>query len=752
MTEIDQALSHHRAGQLQQAEAIYRQILRSQPDHPDALHLLGVVALQAGRNDTAVKYIEHALQGNPRSAEYHYNLGLALSAQGRVANAEVHFRKAIELKPDYAQAHNNLANTLEEQGKVEAAIAHYRNALRFQPGNAAAHTNLANVLKTRGQDDEAIAHYQKALVLDPSSADARYNLGNALRVLGRVEEAVDEYKKAIALNPRLADAHYNLGLALRELEQLDAAVESYENALRINPDLADVHNNLGNALAKLKRQEEAIVHYQNALAIDATYAKAHYNLGNVLRDLNRYVRATESFRRAVEIEPQFAEAHANLGITLREHGLLDEALASFRRSLVIRPDPIAHSGLIFTMHSHPRFDAAAILAEARRWNACYVQPLALRTPTYPNDRSPDRRLKIGYLSTDFKRHPVGYLFAPVLAAHNKRKFEIICYSGVEGRDDLTEEFAAHSDHWRDVVDITDDALAEMIREDSIDVIVDLAGHTKGNRLLTLARKPAPIRVCGGGHYGVTGVDGVQYLLSDRFHTPPGSDAYYSEQLICLPDDYICYRPPPDTPPVAKLPALGRGHVVFGCYNNLSKITANVIRVWTEILTCVPDSKIRLQTHALNDSATRDRIRGLFESHGIDGSRVELEGPVSHIELLDNYRVIDIALDPFPYSGGLTTCEALWMGVPVITVRGGTFAGRHSTSHLSNVGFERLVTETETDYIAAATRLACDLNGLATIRQSLRTKMAASPLCDGERYTRNLEVAFRKIWTKWCEAS
>jgi predicted O-linked N-acetylglucosamine transferase (SPINDLY family) len=432
--------------------------------------------------------------------------------------------------------------------------------------------------------------------------------------------------------------------------------------------------------------------------------------------------------------------------------LLDEALASMRQTLAIKPDSGRHSALIHTMNCYPDFGAAAILEEARQWNESHARFLSVRQTSFYNDRSPERRLKVGYLSPDLRRHPVGYFLHPVFAAHNKKEFEIVAYSSVETRDDLTDRFITHADQWRDVANVDDETLAEMVNEDRIDILVELAGHTYGNRLLTVARRPAPVQLCGGGHIGTTGVDGVHYLISDQFHTPVGSDVFYSEDLLRLPDGYVCYAPPEYAPAVSGLPARDRGHVTFGCYNNIWKITSQVVQLWAEVLKALPDSKIRLQMVAFAESITRNRICDLFESHGIHSSRIELEGHVGHASLLRNYGLIDIALDPFPYSGCLTTCEALWMGVPVITLSGETFTGRHSTSHLSNVGLKEFITETEDDYVTVSTDLARDLDRLETIRGSLRERMAASPLCDAVRYTRNLEAAYRGLWREWCGES
>ena len=697
------AVEAHQADRLSEAESLYRRLLREQPSQPDTLNLLGVLAMQTGRAEVAVDCINRALERRPRAPDYHYNLGLAYLNQGRKSDAEERFRTATELTPTHADAHNNLANVLKERGRTGEASEHYRIALDILPTHPAAHNNLAKLLDEIGESDEALTHYRKVVELEPDDGEARFNLTNTLRKLGKLSEAVDEYKKAIALGFSSADLYSLLGATYQQLGQYDEAVDSFEHAVALNPD----------------------------------FAEAHFALGTALNELDKFAAASASFRRAVSIKPE------SFGSAVLDHLLAIETLA-------IKPDAARHSVLIHTINCHPDFGAAEILEEARRWNDSHVGSLRMPQFTYSDVRSPERRLKIGYLSPDLRRHPVGYFFQPVFAEHNKEEFEVTAYSNVEAHDDMTKLFAKTADRWRDVVGVDDETLADMVNKDGIDILVELAGHTFRNRLLTVARKPAPIQLCGGGHIGTTGADGVQYLISDQFHTPAGSDAFYSESLLRMPDGYVCYEPPDYAPAVTILPARDRGYVTFGCYNNIWKITPQVVDLWAEILKKLPGSRIRLQTAALAEGITRDRIHASFESHGIRSSRVDLVGPEDHSVLLGNYGLIDIALDPFPYSGGLTTCEALWMGVPVITLSGETFTGRHSTSHLSNVGLKEFITESKEEYVSVSCNLARDLYHLETIRGTLRNHMAASPLCDSVGYTRNLETAYRELWREWCK--
>ncbi len=400
---------------------------------------------------------------------------------------------------------------------------------------------------------------------------------------------------------------------------------------------------------------------------------------------------------------------------LTSQGLHQVGLGHFRQAHALAPtDADAHSNLFQAMHYSPGFDAEALNTEARRWASYHAEALTRQRRSYANERSRERRLRIGYVSSDLHQHPVGFFFAPVVTHHDKQAFELICYAGVRHPDALTAQFRACADRWYEVTGLSDAALAEQIRADGIDILVDLSGHTRGHRLLVFARKPAPVQVAAGGHYDTTG------------------------------PDYA--------PAVAPLPLTRQGHVTFGCFNNLAKVTPGVIALWAKILKALPDARLRLQTRELSDASTCARYRGLFKKEGVAASRVEPQGHAPHRQLLAAYGEIDIALDPFPYSGGLTTCEALWMGVPVVTLTGQAFCGRHSTSHLSNVGLPELVAATPEDYVQLAVALVQDPARLITLRQGLRERMAASPLCDAAGYTRALEAAYREMWKKYCATS
>ncbi len=746
---IYRAREAYGSGRLSEARDLCRKILDALPGQSDADALLGLIALQEQRYHVAASHFARLLRSSPHVPEFRYNLGLALAGQRRSAAAAEQFRETLALAPDFVAAHNNLANALKELGDAQGARRHYERALELDARHPGAHNNLAILMNDSGDHEGALVHLRKAIDAAPAFAESWFNLGNTLRSLERFDESVDAYRKTLSLDPGFTECHVCLGQVFQASHRFREAELAYTAALKADPEMADVHYSLGNTLCGLRREADAIAHYHRAVEIEPTYAKARCALARAQRKLSLYQAAVQSVRLAIETCPDSADAHALLGMLLTEQGVSDEALDSLRHAIEIEPDAGSHSALIWALNCHPGYDGSAILREARRWQAIHAEPLRAEQAELENDPAPERRLKIGYLSPDFKRHPVGFFITPVIREHDRDLFEVICYSSVDEKDEMTDVLKTHADEWCEVRKLDDESLAGMIREAGVDILVDLAGHTRDNRLLTLARRSAPVQVCAGGHFSTTGVDAVDYLISDWQETPSGSEIDFSEQLLRLPDGYVCYEAPDDAPPVTSPPFLKQGHVTFCCYNALYKITPRVVDVWATIMKAAAGSRLRMQTGALNDRATRDRYLEMFVRRGVDVDRVELHGPVAHRELLESYAHGDIALDPFPYSGGLTTCESLWMGVPVVTLSGPTFASRHSTSHLRNVGLPELVTDTEQNYIDTATRLAGDVEELKQLRRQLRAKMKASALCDAQRYTRELERALRGAWESWC---
>jgi predicted O-linked N-acetylglucosamine transferase (SPINDLY family) len=568
--------------------------------------------------------------------------------------------------------------------------------------------------------------------------------------MGRLDDAVAAYRRAIAQKPDYAEAFHNLGSTLNDRKRFPEAIAAIERALQLKPDYAEAFDNLGNALKDLRRHDEAIAAYRRSIALKPDAAPVHNNLGTALWDAGRHDEAAVALGQALALKPDLAAAHNNLGNVRRDQGRLDEALACFRRAVELKPDLVkAASNFVYALHFHPDHDSPAILAEHRRWASRYAEPLAAEIRPHANDRSPHRRLKVGFLSPDFREHPVGRLLLPLLAHLDRRQVEVWCYSDVQVPDDVTERLKALADRWQETAELDDRRVADRVREDRIDLLIDLTLHTAENRMLVFARKPAPVQVTMLGLPSTTGLETVDYRLTDPYLDPPGvTDADYSERSIRLPHSFWCYQPPEQTPQVTELPALRRGFVKFGCLNQFTKVSRATVLLWTEVLRSLPGS--RLLIHA-QPGSHRDAVRTLFQEAGIAGDCIEFAGKAPLLAYFQTYQGLDLCLDPFPHNGGTTTMDSLWMGVPVITLAGRTAVGRGGVSILSNLGLEDLIARTPEDYVASALRWARDPVGLAALRSNLRPRMQSSVLMDGGNYAAGVEAALRGMWEAWCRS-
>ncbi|MBF0153501.1 MAG: tetratricopeptide repeat protein [Magnetococcales bacterium] len=709
---------------------------------------------------TALVEGTHNPEADPPTREMDESSLASLCAQAMTAQQQQDFAEAERLyrlillhAPRHAASLRNLGLLCLQKGHSEEAIPFFEQFLLLQPASVPIRFLLANTLLGHHRLEDATRHFQEVLHLDPTHAAATYHLGLALQGQGNLTAAITAFRRALTL-PEADRGHIlaSLGAAYRSNGDLAEAETCYRAALDLEPDNHPLRNSLGLLLQERGQARQAIDAFQTILAAQPRTVMTWNNLGILFRKEGALDMAETCYRTALEIDPDFFEAWNNLAIVLGDMGYVEEAVAAYRKALAINPTSAkTHSNLIMNLHYMPASDAASLLAESRAYQQRHIAPLARQAPSHGNDPDPYRRLRIGYLSPDFRQHPVGFFWQPVMAAHNKGQFEIYCYSGVTQSDWITQRMQGWADHWRPVKELDDPSLARLIREDGIDLLVDLSGHTDGNRLPLFARRPAPIQVTAGGHCNTTGLEVIDYLVCDRFHAPPGAEVEFSETPLRLPDDYICYAPPPYAPPVSPLPALERGHITLGCFNNQIKVTPEVVSLWSAILHRLPGSRLIMHSAGLDDPKTRARYGGWFRAQGIDATRLELGGRLAHRALLAAYGEMDIALDPFPYSGGLTTLEALWMGVPVVTMTGRTFCGRHSTSHLSNAGLTALVTHSPEAYMDTVRELTHNPDGLAHLRTTLRRRMEQSPLCDGPRYTRNLELAFRNIWQQWCKS-
>jgi predicted O-linked N-acetylglucosamine transferase (SPINDLY family) len=735
-------------GKAGKAEASFRQAIRHKPDMIEAHNNLGDALQSQEKFAEAVESYRQALAIRPDLVETLYNLGIALLKTGASEDSAAAFRKALGHKPDLAEAHCNLGNVLLTQGKLAEAILSFGQALIHKPDLADAHYNLGNALLDQGKTREAQEAYEQALIHKPDLAEAHGNLGGILREQGRLDEALAAYRQAIFVKPDFVEAHNNLGDILLTQGKPGEALASFQRALTFEPNYAEAFSNLGNAFLKQGRFDEAAAAQTRALTLKPHFAEAHNNLGNVLAAQGKQQEAVASFERALNVDPKFAEAYGNLGNAFREQGRLEEAQASYKSALALKPNDVhAQSNLLMSLYYTPGCSAAAILDQARR----FAKDAPRFSTSFDNDPDPHRRLRIGYVSGDFRFHPVGYFLAPVLGNHDRTKVEIFCYANSSQTDDMTERLRSAADHWRTIVGMPDHQAARMIADDGIDILVDLAGHTALNRLAVFARKPAPVQVSWLGYWGTTGLAAMDYLVSDAVTTPVDEDGFYSEQVVRLPLSRFCYAPPDDAPILAPEPPMRRGKpVTFGSFNNLAKLGPDVIRLWADVLLAVPDARLLLKWGTLSDDGVRQRLTSAFEAAGLAPDRLILRGKSPHAAMLAEYDDVDIALDPFPFCGGLTSCEALWMGVPVVTLPHAGAPSRQTLGFLSVLGLTEWAAASPADYVRIGAALAADGERLAQLRGTLRRRMAASALCDGAAFTRNLETAYRDMWRRWCK--
>ncbi len=710
---LEEGLRHHQAGRIEEAVKNYRQILSADPRQPDAMHLLGVIAQTVGRLDEALELISESLRINPSNIS----------------------------------AMNNLAGVLKDQARYEDAAGFYEAAIEADPNSAYLHSNLGNVLQQLGRGDEAANCHRRALELDPQSYAAHCNLGAVLKEQGHLAEASEFYRAAIALNPQAHEAHVNLGVVFKEQAKFAEAEASFMQALAIQPESDAALTNLGATFKEQGRLPEAIGSLRLALRINPRSHFALLNLGNALKDAGDFVEAGECLRHAIALKPNWHLAHSNLGTVFNQLGQAEHAAECFRRALELKPDyHPAHSNLLFTLNYLPGTDRAALFAEHRRFDTQFCQGFPDLISLHQNTIEPERRLRIGFVSGDLREHSVAHFIAPVFTRHDAAAFEIFCYANQTVSDGVTTRLRETVEQWREVAGLSDEELADAIRRDRIDILVDLSGHTARNRLLVFARKPAPIQVSMIGYMQTTGLSAMDYRITDEHLDPTGvSDPFNTEKLIRLPAGAAAFQTPIDSPRVNELPALSNGHVTFASFNNLAKVSPAAVAAWAEILRRQPNAQLLVVGRAGNS------LQSDFEKHGISADRLDFRDRLPMREFLELHHQVDFLLDTFPYNGGTTSLLALWMGVPMVTLAGEGTVSRTGAGILQGVGLSRLVASSVEEYVTLAVSETSGLAALATLRQSLRAKLLPS-LEDPGIFTSQLEGAFRDIWRKWCAKS
>jgi predicted O-linked N-acetylglucosamine transferase (SPINDLY family) len=745
---FDLASERHNAGRLSEAEAIYRRILAAQPNQADALHGLGIIAMQVGKFELAVDLLSRAVAAAPGVPHFRSNLGLALTQLNRLDQAIDTLRQAVQMQPDLADAQNNLGNALRRAGRIDEAIATLRYAIGFNPTSAEAHTNLGSCLRCKGQYAEAEGEYRKALQINPNMPQAYNGLGTIYAMRDRRDLAIEMFQNAARLGGNWPEVHHNLGNLYRETGRLDEAAAAYRTAIALKPDFAESHNNLGIALRSQGRTDEAIAAFQKALELNPTMAGGFSNLGNVLKERGRVDEAIAAYEQAIKLDPDMFEAYTNLGNSLKDAGELEAAIQHHRRAIERGPQfPKLYSNLIYSLYFHPDFTQQQIHAEELEWADRHATPLKRHIRVHDNDRDPERKLRIGYVSPDFRTHCQAFFTVPLLRNHDKQQFHITCYNSALRTDEVTDQLRERADEWRDIGGMFDHDVAEMVRNDKIDILIDLTLHMAGNRLLIFAEKPAPVQVTWLGYPGSTGLDTIDYRITDPYLDPPMADqSAYTEKPCRLPDTFWCFDPLTSVPTVNELPARRNGYVTFGCLNNFAKVNRGVLELWAKVLREVPAS---IMVILAQQSRQRGRTLETLKSFGVKSSQIQFEDMRPRIPYLELYQTIDISLDTFPYNGHTTSLDSLWMGVPVVSLVGKTPVARAGLTLLTNVGLKELAVNSPEQYVQTASALAWDSKRLSNIRENLRTKMQASPLMDCARFARNFEAALREMWRTWC---
>jgi predicted O-linked N-acetylglucosamine transferase (SPINDLY family) len=723
---LDRALKLHRSGNLEAAKKLYLNALTKDPGNADLLHLLGVLDYEQGAFELAKTHLFQAIEQDDTQAPYFNNLANVYRAEGSFKAAEYYYLIAACLDETYADAFANLGSMYSDLGNAGEAEAILKKALHLNVASAdvSITTLLAKIYISQNEFAKAIALYESALALAPNHLETRLALGDARSAQG------DHAKAALCFAQMLTYDPVNLVARQRLNEAMIAA-------------------------ARMKEQEDhfaaAEICYLEVLKADPKNLEALHGLARCQSRLRRPVDAIETYGQCLKIDPLDARTYNELGLAHLGAGDAKAAFKAFQKAIALNEHLYAAlSNAILALHYIPDFSQEDIkrmsLDYARRMNndgEALAQALSHQTSRYENS-SPNRRLRIGYVSADFHAHPVAHFFTKIVENHDKTDFEIFAYYNGRTNDAMTKRISAACDHWADIAGLDDEKLASLIKTDEIDILIDLSGHTGGNRLPMFALRPAPIQASWLGFWSTTGLHAMDYILMDEISVPPGEEVFYTEQVVRLPYGRFCFDAHSEAPLPAEAPFLKNGFVTFGTFNNLAKINDGVIAVWRDILESVEGSRLLIKYFGLNNASVSDRLSGALSKAGIPAERVELRGHSPHVEMLATYGEIDIALDPFPFGGGMTSCEALWMGVPVVSLVGDRPVSRQTLSFLTMANVRFLAARSEREYIEKAASLAQNPLLLSHLRHVLRNRLANSEMCDGVLFTHSLESALRAM--------
>ena len=667
-------------------------------------------------------------------------------AAGRAGDAEALCLEVLQSVPDHVQALHLAGVAAYVQGQVGAALGRLERAAALAPDDPAVHSNRGLALQAAGRADAAADAFRRSLALS-DVASVRYNLGNALRDAGQVKEALDAYRDALDRDHRHAGAHDGAGLMLQQLGRDDEAVAAFDRALAIDPNFVGARINLGNSFLSLDRLADAEQAFRMALAIDPRSTKALGNLGLTLREGGDYEGAAAVLGEALKLDPRYAKAWSHLAMCLRALGRIDDALAALENARTLSPkDPVPHTMIIGALSSHPAATEETLFGELRRFARTFADPLAPASPPQPRAPDPDRPLRIGYLSADFRTHAAAHVFGSLITDYDRASFEVFCYANDAREDHVTARFRDAATAWRPIMGLSDTVVADGIGADGIDILVDLSGHTAGNRPLVLARKPAPIQVTGLGYPLGTGMAAVDYLFSDPITMPAETRRLVAEQVWDLPCAQA-YIPVVEAPPVAPGPAGRNGFVTFGCFSRLVKVTPAALALWAEILGRLPDSRLVMKDELLDHGDRRAEVERAFTDRGVDPARLTFHGRTGPVKHMAAHGAVDLTLDPFPLGGSVTTLESLWMGVPVLTIRGHTVQSRLSASILEAVGLPEFIAEDAQGLLDLAVSWSGMVNELSNHRSTLRDRVGSTFVGNSSIFVRTIEEGYREMWRR-----
>ena len=790
---LQQAIAYHQAGQLPAAEQLYRAVLQNAPNHPDANHNLGVLLLDTQKASTALAFFKRALETLPTQEQFWFsyidalvqtdqfneaqsvlaqgiNFGLrgekvtklaqllqlqptpaqmsaviALFSNEQQEEAENKARDFIAYFPQHPFGWKALGVILQKKGCLEESLAAQKQSLTLAKNDADAFYNIGITQKALAQLTEAEHSYRQAIAIDPHHAQAHNNLGIVLQEQARFEEAKNHYLQAITINPQYAEAYNNLGYIFKELGNFTEAQNSYRHAIAINPQYAKAHNNLGCLLKELNHAVEAQSHYHQAITLNPAYGDAYNNLGILLQEAGQLADAEQCYRRALHHQPDLAEAYSNLGNILKDLGQFAESEQSYLAALALNPLlMVARHNLLYTYNYSAAYSPAFCLEAAQQFGVLAANQVTRRFTTWQCNTAPTR-LRVGLVSGDFCHHAVSFFLENLLAELDSTKLELLAYPTYHKTDEVTARLQPYFVKWQPIFGLTDAGAAQLIHNDAVHLLIDLAGHTDKNRLPLFAWKPAPVQVAWLGYFATTGLAEMDAILVDKRGVPEQNQWHFIEKVYYLPETRLCFSAPVESIAVSALPAKQNGFITFGCFQNLSKVTDAVLAVWGNILAQLPTARLRFQSKQLSDTQVVASLYARLAHYGIAANRISTQSTTSRPAYLAAHSEVDMILDTFPYTGGTTTCEALWMGVPTLTLAGNTLLARQGASLLAAAGLPDWIVEEEESYLNQAIAFASDLEKLAALRGKLREQVLKSPLFDSKRFARHFEKTLWQIW-------